>query len=122
MPLSANTVQISANASMVCGQAGAQNVALRRAAIETIKRGYDKFVVTNAASGYSVRGYTPITADRIGSSVYVRGGDPITVHSQGLVVRMFRGDDPAAADALDARATLGPKWQEAIGEGSVTSC
>jgi hypothetical protein len=27
---------------------------------------------------------------------------------------MFRAGDPTAANAVDARATLGPKWQEAL--------
>jgi len=33
---------------------------------------------------------------------------------------MFRGDDPAGANALDARQVLGPDWQEAVNKNKWT--
>jgi len=33
-------------------------------------------------------------------------------HDQGLIVKMFKDGDPKGANAISARATLGPKWQE----------
>mgnify|MGYP003694576267 CR=1 FL=1 len=31
---------------------------------------------------------------------------------RGLIVKMFKEGDPKGANAISARATLGPKWQE----------
>ena len=49
MPLTADTVQITVEAAPVCGQTGAQKVALKTAAIETINRGYDRFVIAGGS-------------------------------------------------------------------------
>ena len=35
-------------------------------------------------------------------------------HNQGLVGKMFREGDPAGDNALSARETLGPSWQDAV--------
>ena len=43
IPLSVDTVRIVSSAAPVCGSTGAQSVALRRAAIETINRGFENF-------------------------------------------------------------------------------
>jgi hypothetical protein len=52
------------------------------------------------------------------------GGYPIVAgtHDQGLVVKMFKDDDPRGGNAISARGMLGPKWQEAIKEGAATTC
>jgi|SRR5262245_39094185 len=50
MQLSADSFQLVTSAAPVCGSTGAQNVAARRAAIETINRGYDKSLIVGAAA------------------------------------------------------------------------
>ena len=50
MQLSAGTFQLVTSAAPVCGRTGAQNVAARRAAIETVNRGYDKFLIVGGAA------------------------------------------------------------------------
>ena len=42
------------------------------------------------------------------------GGQPIYggSHDQQLVVKMYREGDPASANAVPARNTLGPDWQK----------
>jgi hypothetical protein len=142
MQLSADTFQLVTSAAPVCGRAGAQNVAARRAAIETINRGYDKFLILGAAAENNVRvvGHTPVQAHTVGtataagygnmvtatgsSTTTYTGGNPIIAgsHDQGLIVKMFREGDPKGANAISARATLGPKWKEAIQEGAATTC
>jgi hypothetical protein len=54
-------------------------------------------------------GATPITVQRTGYGGVVSGGDPIVAHHEGMIVKMFRDNDPVAANALSARAMLGPK-------------
>lgn len=133
MPLSQDTVMITSRAAPACGPEGAQKVAIRQASVETIKRGYDRFLIVDAAarSDVGVVGYTPVTAHTTGyatatgygsSTTTYSGGDPIISgsHRQGLIVKMFRDADPAGRNALSARTELGPKWQEAVQQDAVT--
>lgn len=142
MDLDSNTVQISTSAARVCGQQGAQQVATRRAAIETLKRGYDKYVILGAGYENDLRvvGQTPVVANTMGSATvnaygnnaYVNGqstttysgGQPIYGghHNQSLTVRMFRASDPGAENAIDARRVLGPNWQEELSSSSTGTC
>ena len=142
MQLSADTFQLVTSAAPVCGRTGAQNVASRRAAIETVNRGYDKFLILGAAAENNVRvvGHTPVQAHTLGtatatgygnvvtasgsSTTTYTGGSPIIAgsHDQGLIVKMFKDGDPKGANAISARTTLGPKWQEAIKESAATTC
>jgi hypothetical protein len=124
----------------LCGPEGAQKVAIRQASVETIKRGYDRFIIMDAASrsDVGVVGYTPVQAHTTGyatatgyggmatahgsSTTTYSGGQPIIAgsHRQGLIVKMYRDGDPAGGNALSARAELGPKWQEAVREETMT--
>jgi Protein of unknown function (DUF3987) len=140
MPLSQDTVQITSSAALACGKTGAQKVAYQRAAVETIRRGYDRFVIIggDAQSDIRVVGYTPTTASTTGSAAGTRYGNTATIygssntvvtggqpiyggsHGQGLLVKMFRDGDPAGANALSARETLGPDWQDAVNKNKWT--
>jgi hypothetical protein len=134
MPLSEDTVQITTSAAPICGAAGAQQVAVRRAAIETLQRGYDRFIIMGA--GYQnqvgVVGYTPVQAQTTGvatgnvfsAQTTYSGGYPIVAghHVEGLVVKMFHEGDPGAAKAVSARATLGPDWRQLMQQGTRTTC
>jgi hypothetical protein len=138
IPLSADTVQITTSAAPVCGATGAQSVAIRRAAIETITRGYDSFVVVGGGyqNNVGVIGYTPVVAHTSGvatayggmahghATTTYSGGQPIIAgsHNQGLVIKMFRADNPAGANAVSARRTLGPNWRQAIEEDRRGTC
>lgn len=128
------------------GAQGAQQVALKTAAIETLARGYDRFVIAGARSANNLRivGRAPVTANTwsnttgtvqtfgrsatysgTGSSTTrIYGGTPIIggSHDQGLAVRMFKPDDPGYDQALSAKQTLGPKWQEAVQKGAPRTC
>jgi hypothetical protein len=117
---------------------GAQKVAFQRAAAETIRRGYDRFVILGGDSQTDIRviGYTPTqaystgsaTATSYGNIVTARGNSSTTVyggqpiyggsHNQGLVVKMFREGDAAGANALSAREILGPEWQSAVNKNA----
>lgn len=142
LDVDSNTVQISTSAAVVCGQQGAQEVAQKRAAIETLKRGYDKYVIMGADYQNDVRvvGHTPVIANTYGSGTVTAygnnaylsgqstttysGGAPIVGghHNQQLMVRMFRVSDPGAENAIDARRVLGPEWQKAMDSSSMGTC
>jgi len=140
IPLAQDTVQITASAAPVCGAAGAQSVAAKQAAVETIRRGYDKFIIAGAQYQNSVRvvGHTPVVAHTDGygtitggggfasintnSTTTFSGGQPIVggSHDQGLIVKMFRDGDPAGANAVPARETLGPNWKDIASQPTLT--
>lgn len=132
MPVAQDIVVISSQAAPVCGSVGAQKVAIKQAAVETIRRGYDRYLIVGGEyrNDVGVVGYTPVMAHTTGSvygnnisaTTTYSGGEPIIAgsHRQGLVVKMFRDNDPAGANALSARTELGPKWAEIVKSETVT--
>jgi hypothetical protein len=122
IPLAQDTFQITASTAPVCGSAGAEQVAFKQAAVQTIRRGYDRFMIIGGQASSNVVGATPIVVQRTGyGSAMVSGGQPMVAHGQGLVVKMFRDGDPAGANALSARQSLGPDWEE-ISKKEVLTC
>lgn len=126
MDLDANTVQVSAGAAPACGAVGAQNYAVKTAAYQTLRRGYDKYVIggTQATSQTRFAGYTPMYANNYGNGTMITGGAPImmTEHGQNLIVHMFHASDPGAENAVDAKTTLGPDWQKILTKGPGNTC
>jgi hypothetical protein len=136
IPLAADVVQIQSSAAPMCGATGAQKVAAREAAAETIRRGFDRFVIVDGAYANDVRvvGHTLLVANTNVNVVHTgyggygtaqttyTGGQPIVggSHRQGLTVKMFRVGDPAGANAIDARGELGPKWKDEIAKTTMT--
>ena len=142
MDVASDTIVISTAAAPACGQRGAQEVAVKRAAYETLKRGYDKYIILDAEAktNVGVVGYTPLVANTQSygsintygnsgtysgsSNTYVTGGQPIIAgtHDQKLAVRMYRSGDPDSARAVDARQVLGPDWQKVMTKGPGLTC
>lgn len=126
MDLDSNTVQVSAGAAPACGAIGAQNYAVKTAAYQTLRRGFDKYIIagSQATAEQKIAGYTPMYANTYGYSTTITGGAPIvmTEHGQNLVVHMFHINDPGSENAIDARTTLGPKWQEILTKGPGSTC
>ena len=142
LDLNSDTIQVSTSAAPVCGQSGAQAVAAKRAAIETLKRGYDRYMIVDANSQDNVRvvGTTPVIANTQTTGVvnaygnqatysgqsntYYTGGQPIIGghHDEALMVRMFRNGDPNSDRAVDARRVLGPDWQKLMQSSKLGTC
>lgn len=101
--MSQNSFQITTKASPECSADQTQKIAFKRAAAETIKKGYDSFVIGG-------------TEFRPQQSINFWNGSSTTLANQSLMVTMYRSGDPAATNALVARDILGPKWQEAVKE------
>jgi len=112
IPLSKDTFQVTSNAMGACGPQGAEKVAFQQAAAETLRKGYDNFMIVN----------TDRQSRLETASIYSGTASYGHSFSQGMVVRMFKADDPAGAQALSARETLGPKWQEAMKPEVSYSC
>lgn len=106
VPLAQDTIQITARAAPVCGPALAEKVALKQAAVETIRRGFDRFVVLNAQASGTYRGNDPVYVQRLGGGLYsASGGDAIIAPNQALTIKMFKDGDPQGGNALSARDT-----------------
>ena len=142
LDVASDTIQISTSAARVCGQSGAQAVASKRAAIETLKRGYDGYMIVGGDYQNNVRVVvtTPVTANTQTTGVIndygnqatfsgqsttnYSGGYPIVGgrHQQALTIRMFHGGDPGSERAVNAKGVLGPDWQEQIQSSSRGTC
>ena len=136
-PVSKNEFILNTSAAPVCGQSGAAKVAAKMAAVETIRAGYDGFVIKGAQSSDNVRvvqtaptgAYTTSTYNGVGNTVYgssnttFTGGGPLVLgdHSRDLAVRMFRANERGFANAVNARDFLGPEWIELVKSG-VSTC
>jgi hypothetical protein len=120
IPIAQDTFQLTARAAPACGAAGAERVAVRQAAAEVIRRGYDKYLVIGGQSQSTVVGTTPIQVQRTYGGAIAYGGNPIVAAGQGLTIKMFKDGDSAGANALSARATLGPNWQEIASKQTLT--
>lgn len=130
---SGNTAIVTARAAPVCGGVGAERVAVREAAIETIKAGFDKYIIYDAAAQNTVTAtqmpgtYTTmgtVNGGMLNATTTYQPGPTIYSghHSQAFAIKMFKASDPAGANAVDARTTLGPDWQKLIKQGSLTTC
>src|SRR5690606_3689699 len=118
---SANTAIVRTTAAPVCGGTGAARVAQKQAAIETIKAGFDRYIILDAASANNVQVVQgPGTYHHSGTmnrgfysgTTTYQPGMPMVYgrHEQAFAVRMFRDGEPGAHHALSAREALGPKW------------
>lgn len=122
---SQNTIMIDAGAAPACGSGGAARVAAKSAAIETIKAGYDRYIIGSAAAqnnvsvsqgpgSYQTSGYFAGNTYQA-TSVYQPGPTIVAgSHDRQLSVVMFKNGEPGSERALDARQQLGPDWQEVV--------
>ena len=123
--LSSNTSKIAATGSVFCGDKGITQFAIRRAAVETLRRGFDNFVLldTRHARKKEFIGYSSGTVEVVKNpltggydTIETPGGGPMYVNllDHQVVVRMFRAAEAAPKEALSARRVLGPDWQNEI--------
>ncbi|MSP47780.1 MAG: hypothetical protein EXQ95_00480 [Alphaproteobacteria bacterium] len=138
MPMTNDTIQVSTRVAPICAASSAQPIVLRRAAVETINRGYDRFMILASNMQAEFAGFLPGSATTTGSGSIVASGNmatlqgssyttyspptPMTAHTQTVVVKMFKDGDPAGSNAISARASLGPDWQKILKESSTTTC
>jgi hypothetical protein len=134
--VSADSAIVQTSAAPVCGAQGAAKVAQQQAAIETLKAGFDRYVIVGAESANNIRTTVlPGTAQTSGSLTYGNGFGtyretttytPTLVsrgtHDQALAIRMFKDGDPAGANAIPARDILGPEWEAKVKQGGVRTC
>ena len=107
------------------------------AAVETLRRGYDSFIITGANSQNNVNviqtaptaSYSSGTFNTYGNTTYgnvntnYTGGGPIVTGSRdsGLTVVMLKKGDPGYSNGVDARTVLGPDWKK-LAEKGINTC
>ncbi|GMB82878.1 hypothetical protein NN6n1_36610 [Shinella zoogloeoides] len=133
MRVSQNEIIVQTSAEAMCGSVGAARAAQKQAAIETIRAGFDRYVIVGAAASNNVTATqmpgtyrTYGTVNRYGNygtvnatTTYTPG--PIIYggsHDQSIGVRMFKEGEPGSAQAVSAREVLGPKWESLVKTGS----
>lgn len=136
-PLSQSQFLISTSAAPACGRSGASKVASRMAAVETIRRGYPRYIILAGQSQNNVsvinrspsHSYTSGTATVSGNAIYGNstttyvGGGPTFYGSNDadLRVLMLKRGDQGYAEGLDAKEVLGSKWAELVERG-INTC
>ena len=124
MQTSANTAEITVDAAPVCGTTGAQKVAYEDAAIETLRAGFDRFIIGADAGASNLSG--AVTGADVTGSPYQSSGISSTTflfhHHERLFIHMFRPGDAGYDDAVDARSVLGPRWEAKVRNGPPRTC
>jgi len=115
IPLGNDMMEIDTSVAPVYGRAGAQRIAIHKAAEETIAMGYDKFIVVNndgwnelTASGGSQATYNANVGQMGGSASGEKtSGWGVQRHPEAkLVIHMYHNGDKDAEKAVDARQVL----------------
>ncbi|SEK08291.1 hypothetical protein MAA5396_04755 [Marinovum algicola] len=126
--LASNVVRIDASAAPACGRTGAIKLVNKMAAVETLRLGYDKYIISNSQAQNNVRvvGHTYNTTGTYGYGTFNANtyATPIIGGSTdaAVIVYMYKAGDPQGRQAIDARTTLGANWQEIVAEGPPTTC
>lgn len=131
--LSRNEIVVNTSAAPLCGTQGARNVVARMAAIESIRRGFDRFVIVGAENRNNVvaTGTGPTSASTTGQATtfgnrtnleaettYRGAGVQYSgTYDSSLLVHMLAPGDAGYDQGVDARAVLGPEWQALVAKG-----
>ena len=126
LPLSANEVQVLVSTASRCGETAAQELAFQQAAVATIQRGFDRFVIAGTGTDSQAVGvlHLPSSTNTYGSTTYSSGGFSTVIRRNQniLTVRMFHASDQGAEHAIDARESLGLDWQAIVDKGPPEFC
>ena len=110
----------------ICDGRDAERLARRHAAVETIRRGFDDYVVIGSVGGDHVADEAPATARTTlsGSSGRTLFSEhaPLLAHHRMLTVRMFRAGEGDSAETVSARAVLGDEWEALAAHGAPRTC
>ena len=109
-PLSNNQILLHTSVDSDCSKARAASVASQMAAIETLRRGFERYLIQNASTSSS---YAPILIDW---NLYDFGSKDAE-----LQVLMLNPGDRDFNKAVDAKTTLGPEWKTLVEKG-INSC
>ena len=126
VPVGEETVEITVHVGTICDGRDAERLARRHAAVETIRRGFDDYVVIGSVGGDHTAGEEPATARTIlsGSSGRTLFSEdaPLLAHHRVLTVRMLQAGEGDSAATVSARAVLGDEWEAVAAKGAPNTC
>jgi hypothetical protein len=136
-PVARNQIMINTSAAPACGSDGAVKVAGQLAAIETLRRGYERYMIVGSGIQDNTRmimtgptyAQTRGNAYTMGNMAYGSattryGGQQMMwtgKHNAQMNVVMFNPDDPGYENAIDAKSILGPEWNKLVADG-ISTC
>ena len=125
-PVGADTIEITVHVGTICEGRDAERLARRHAAVETIRRGFDDYVVIGSFGGDHTADEETATARTIlsGSSGRTLFSEdaPLLAHHRVLTVRMFQAGEGDSAATVSARAVLGDEWDAVVAKGPSATC
>ena len=137
MQVSRNEILLTTSAAPICGATGSQRVAQEMAAIETLRRGFSRYIVMGAASQNNVSvvqtgptysqttGSATVSGNSVyGSSTTQYGGQQtlfMGTHDTGVRLLMLNSGDAGYEQGIDARMVLGADWEKKV-QDSVSTC
>ena len=126
VPVDADTIEISVRVATICDGRDVDRLAQRQAAVETIRRGFEDFVVIDSVGGDHIADHAPETARThlYGNSAapLLSEDAPLLAHHRVLTVRMFHAGQGDSTATVSARAFLGDDWEALAAKGAPTTC
>ena len=126
VPVDADTIEIAVRVGTICDGTDADRLARRQAAVETIRRGFQDFVVIDSVGGDHAAEYVPETArtNLFGASAAPLFSEdaPLLAHHRVLTVRMLHAGQGDSAESVSARAVLGDDWEALVAKGAPATC
>ena len=125
-PVGDDTIEITVHVATICDARDAERLARRHAAAETIRRGFDDYIVIGSVGGDHVAYDAPATArttlDGDSGRTLLSEDAPLLAHHRMLTVRMFRAGEGDSAATVSARAVLGDEWEAIAAKGAQNTC
>lgn len=113
-------IEIYGVAAPICEFSDADRFAEQLASIETIKRGFDGYIVRKSYRGEGLRiRYSPVER-RFRETA--RSTSPSRMKIHAMYVQLVKADQPGMSDAIDAREQLGPEWESRVSRGIESNC
>jgi hypothetical protein len=110
MRLAHDTVRVNVSTAPIYGALEPERRAMLLAAEETVKAGFDRFIITNGQSGFQ-RNTLGTTGGYASWNQY--GGTAVGPQTVGMprfqtevIIKMFKTGDPLAKNAVDAREIM----------------
>ena len=124
--LDGDTVEITVRVATICDGTDAERLAHRHAAVETIRRGFEDYIVVDSVGGDHLADHAPLTARSTlygnSSTPILSGNAPLLAHHRVLTVRMFPAGQGESSATVSAHAVLGDDWEAIVTKGAPATC
>ena len=124
--LDADRIEITVHVATICDGRDAERLAHRHAAVETIRRGFEDYIVIDSVGGDHLAGHAPLTARSTlygnGSTPLLSENAPLLAHHRVLTIQMFQAGQGESSATVSAHAVLGDDWEALVTKGAPTTC